>query len=219
MPCASIKFMNQYQYIAIEGNIGAGKTTLSHLLAQKLNARLVLETFENNPFLPKFYENPRQYAFPLELFFLAERYKQLSGHTLNTDLFNPVTIADYYLNKSLIFASNNLEGDEYDLFRRMYDIMYTRLPRPDLLIYLYKDVNKLQEQIQQRGRAYEQQIEDRYLLEINDRYMTFFRQQQDIRIIILNTNEVDFKKDESSTSRVLRLFSKDWPLGMSHIDL
>src|SRR5215467_2430689 len=141
----------KYHFIAIEGNIGAGKTTLAHLLSRKLNARLILEQFADNPFLPKFYENPKQYAFPLELFFMAERYKQLKALVHTKDLFQHLTISDYIFTKCLLFAKVNLPDDEFHLYQKLFDIIYQQLVQPDLLIYLHAPVQKLQKNIRKRN--------------------------------------------------------------------
>ncbi len=135
-----LQFMN-YHFIAVEGNIGAGKTTLAHLLARHFNSRLILEAFAENPFLPKFYENPKQYAFPLELFFMAERYKQLKELVHTKDLFQRVTISDYIFSKCLLFAKVNLPDEEFHLYQKLFDIIYQQLVQPDLLIYLHSRFN------------------------------------------------------------------------------
>src|SRR5687768_2883570 len=155
-----------HHFITIEGNIGAGKTTLAHMLARHYNARLILEEFADNPFLPKFYENPRQYAFPLELFFMAERYKQLKDLVQQNDLFQKLTISDYLFTKCLLFAKVNPSVDEFRLYQRLFDIIHQQLIQPDLLIYLHSPVQKLQENIKKRNRPYEQKIPDQYLLSI-----------------------------------------------------
>ena len=157
----------QYKYIAIEGNIGSGKTTLATMLSADFNVRLMLEEFAENPFLPKFYEAPDRHAFPLELFFMAERYHQLRN-LQEQDLFQPQIISDYFFIKSKLFAHNNLQNDEMQLFNRLFDIMYSSLPKPDLLVYLYADIGRLQQNIKKRGRHFEQNISDTYLQSIQD---------------------------------------------------
>src|SRR6478736_6265273 len=152
-----------YHFITIEGNIGAGKTTLAHLLSKHYNARLVLEEFADNPFLPKFYENPSQYAFPLELFFMAERYKQLKDLLQTKDMFQNITISDYLFTKCLLFAKVNLPEEEFLLYQKLFDIINPQLIQPDLLIYLHAPVNKLKENIKKRNRSYEQNIDPGYL--------------------------------------------------------
>src|SRR5678816_1188809 len=159
-----------YHFITIEGNIGAGKTTLAHLLSKHYNARLVLEEFADNPFLPKFYENPAQYAFPLELFFMAERYKQLKDLIQTRDLFHSITISDYLFTKCLLFAKVNLSEDEFRLYQRLFEIIHQQLIQPDLLIYLHAPVTKLQTNIKKRNRSYEQNIPDEYLFKIQETY-------------------------------------------------
>src|SRR3954470_8777857 len=156
----------QYHYITIEGNIGAGKTTLAHLLAKRLNARLILEEFADNPFLPKFYENPKQYAFPLELFFMAERFKQQKDMLHTTDLFQNITISDYLFTKCLLFAKVNLPEEEFRLYQKFYDIINPQIPKPDILIYLHVPVSQLQKNIRKRNRSYEQSIPDEYLFDL-----------------------------------------------------
>ena len=167
----------EYNYISIEGTIGAGKTTLAEMLSSHYGADLILEQFEDNPFLPKFYEEPERYAFPVELTFLAERYQQIKRRNVGPNLFNQLAIGDYFLSKSLIFAGTNLKEDEYRLFRELFDIMFQSIPKPDLLIYLYAPVEKLQENIKMRGRAYEQDIESAYLEQIQNQYLEFLRKQ------------------------------------------
>src|SRR5579883_2887812 len=153
-----------YRYIAIEGNIGAGKSSLANLLAKHFNARLILEEFADNTFLPKFYQDAERYAFPLELSFLADRYKQLKQISLSQDLFDQKIVSDYLFTKSKLFARINLNEAEYELFQKVFDIINPNLPNPDLLIYLNAPVSRLQQQIQKRGRAYEQNISKEYLL-------------------------------------------------------
>src|SRR5687767_6566069 len=152
-----------YSFITIEGNIGAGKTTLAHLLSKHYNARLILEEFADNPFLPKFYENPAQYAFPLELFFMAERYKQQKELLQQKDMFHSVTISDYLFTKCLLFAKVTLPTDEFRLYQRLFEIINQQVMKPDILIYLHSPVTRLQANIRKRNRSYEQNIPDEYL--------------------------------------------------------
>src|SRR5437867_7538942 len=165
-----------YHFITIEGNIGAGKTTLAHLLSRHYNARLILEAFADNPFLPKFYENPRQFAFPLELFFMAERYKQLKELISQKDLFQHPTISDYMFTKCLLFAKVNLPEDEFKLYQRLFEIVHQQLVLPDILIYLHTPINRLQENIRKRNRPYEQNIADEYLYNLQETYTQYIRQ-------------------------------------------
>jgi deoxyadenosine/deoxycytidine kinase len=181
-----------YDYIAIEGTIGAGKTSLAGMLSAEFNARLILEQFEDNDFLPKFYKDPSKYAFPLELSFLASRFQQLKNELSVNDLFKSFTISDYFINKSLIFARQTLQDDEYALYAKLFNIINLSLPKPDLLVYLYLSVDRLKSNIVKRGRPYEQEIEHSYLSKIQGGYFDYIRQQSDSRILIIDTNEIDF---------------------------
>jgi len=184
-------------YLVIEGNIGAGKTTLATMLSTDLNSKLILEGFSDNPFLPKFYSDPAKYSFPLELSFLAERYSQLKTDLANRDLFHELTITDYYFMKSLIFAQNTLAPDEYNLYRKFFDIIYERLPKPDLYVYLHLPEKSLIENIRKRGRDYEQSIEQGYLKTIREGYFNFFSQQTDFPVLIIDTSNCDFVKNNT----------------------
>jgi deoxyadenosine/deoxycytidine kinase len=207
----------KYNFIAIEGNIGAGKTTLSKMLAEHFNARLVLEQFSENPFLPEFYKHPEKVAFPLELSFLADRYGQLKQDLINLDLFNEITIADYFIYKSLIFASNNLKEDELLLYQRLFDIIATALPKPDLLIYLYLDTNQLQKNILKRGRSYELEIKAEYLEQIQNRYLAFLQGLPQQKIIVIDIQGIDFINDSIRFEQILSLLEKDYPKGITHV--
>ncbi len=189
--------MNPYKYISIEGNIGAGKTSLSKLLAEDLGAKLVLEEFTENTFLPKFYENPERYAFPVELSFLSERFSQLKRELNTADLFSPNIISDYFISKCQIFAKNNLSKDEYDLFMKMYEIVEATCPKPDLMVYLYLDVEDLHDNIRKRGRSYEQSITDEYLVNIQSQYLEYIRQHEDMRVLMIYTKGLDFVANTS----------------------
>jgi deoxyguanosine kinase len=201
--------MLKYHFITIEGNIGAGKTTLSHLLARHYNARLVLEQFADNPFLPKFYENPAQYAFPLELFFMAERYKQLKEFVHTGDLFQTITISDYLFTKCLLFARVNLPEQEYKLYQKLFEIMSAQLVQPELLIYLHAPVSKLQSNIRKRNRSYEQSIPDEYLLNIQETYMQYIR-QHNIRTIFIDVSNADFLGNKAHLQKVIDALENDY---------
>jgi deoxyadenosine/deoxycytidine kinase len=204
-----------YNYIAIEGNIGAGKTSLATKIANDHNGRLILEQFDDNPFLAKFYDNPERYAFPLELSFLAERYQQLRTELSNQELFHDFTISDYFLNKSVIFARKTLNEDEYQLFFRLFNIMNANLPRPELLVHLYVNTRRLQTNIQMRGRSYEQKIPDDYLEKIQSSYFDYLKQQSKLRILLLDINALDFVKHESHYHLVVDTINQQYPLGIS----
>ncbi|MCU0363645.1 MAG: deoxynucleoside kinase [Bacteroidales bacterium] len=211
---------SRYNYIVIEGNIGAGKTTLSTRIAEEFNARLILERFADNPFLPKFYNDPAKYSFPLELSFLAARYKQLKDELVPGDLFKAFTVADYYFMKSLVFAASTLDGDEYNLYRQIFYIIYGSLPRPDIYVYLHLSPERLMKNIEKRGRNYETSITREYLLKIQDSYFTFFRQNPDNRYLIIDINEVDFVENEDDYRKITDLiFKNDYPSGMNTVIL
>jgi deoxyguanosine kinase len=213
----NLKSENPYNYIVIEGNIGAGKTTLATNMATDFNARLVLEQFADNPFLPKFYEDPEKHAFPLELSFLAERYHQLKKELTNQDIFKPAIISDYYFVKSLIFAKSNLKEDEYALYSKLFHIINDSLPKPDLFVFLYHDINRLQENIKKRGRSYEQNISDEYLIKIQQAYFDFFKQLPDLRILVLDVNNLDFANNASDYELILKHLKKPYNAGITNI--
>ncbi|MAD50208.1 MAG: deoxynucleoside kinase [Flavobacteriales bacterium] len=207
-----------YQFITIEGNIGVGKTTFSKMLANELNYRIVLEEFADNPFLPKFYEQPERYAFSLELFFMAERYRQL-GDLRDQDLFSHGVVSDYFFVKSKLFAENNLSDDELLLFNRLSDIALKNLPKPDLIIYLHSDVSRLQQNIQKRGRSYEQNISDEYLFDIQNKYFDFFKKHSDFPILVVDVSEVDFVNQSHVFQQLLNLTSDTYSKGFHRISL
>lgn len=187
-----IPLTEKYNYIAIEGNIGAGKTSLSKMMSDEFNAKVVLERFADNPFLPKFYEDEERYAFPLEMSFLADRYQQLSDDLAQFDLFKNLIVSDYYIFKSLIFAQVTLQKEEYTLYRKMFDIMYKEITKPDLYVYLYQNIDRLLKNIKKRGREYEQNISPDYLSKIHNGYSNFIKTQQDLNILIIDVSELDF---------------------------
>lgn len=209
----------RYNYIAIEGNIGAGKTTLATKIAEMYNGKLILERFEDNPFLAKFYENQEKYAFPLELSFLAERYQQLKRELANQELFTNFTISDYFLNKSLIFARKTLNDDEYQLFITLFNIMNASLPRPDLLVHLFVSTYRLQTNIKMRGREYEQRIPDEYLEKIQESYLDYLKQQPHLRILLLDVNALDFVALPADFEKIVDTMNLEYPKGLTRIKL
>ncbi len=208
----------KYNFIAIEGNIGAGKTTLAHLLSKHFNARLILEQFADNPFLPKFYESPQQYAFPLELFFMAERFKQLKELIQQKDLFQNLTIADYLFTKCLLFAKINLPEDEFRLYQRLFEIIYQQVVQPDIVIYLHAPVQKLQENIRRRNRSYEQKIPDDYLFSIQETYTNYIK-QHNIKALFIDASNSDFLGNEQHLHTVINALDKDYTQGYHFISL
>jgi len=207
-----------YNFITIEGNIGAGKTTLAHLLSKHYNARLVLEQFADNPFLPKFYENPKQYAFPLELFFMAERFKQLKELVQQKDLFQNLTVSDYLFTKCLLFAKINLPEDEFRLYQRLFDIMHQQVVQPDLVIYLHSPVHTLQKNIKKRNRSYEQNIPDDYLFSIQETYTNYIK-HHNLKTIFIDATDADFLGNEKHLKAVFDALEKEYPQGQHYISL
>ena len=190
-------------YIAIEGNIGAGKTTLASKIAADFNAKIILERFADNPFLPKFYKDQNRYAFPLEMSFLADRYQQLSDDLSQFDLFKDFVVADYHIFKSLIFAKVTLQEDEFRLYKTLFDIIYKEMPKPDLYVYLYQNTERLLKNIKKRGRSYEQEIPAEYLDKINKGYLDYIKSQTDLNCLIIDVSEFDFVKKQEDYLKVL----------------
>ncbi len=211
--------MEAYPYIVVEGNIGSGKTSLVTKLSAHINARPFYEAFSENPFLPKFYADPEKYAFPLELSFLAERYNQLKKELNTQDLFHETIISDYYLSKSLIFAEINLPEDEFSLYKNLFSIIHQKLPKPNLYIYLYSDIDRLQENIKNRGRAYEMKIEDSYLDKIQKSYIAFMNQEDGFPILLINTTKLDFVSSDEDFNLIIRCLNKKHHKGMHRINL
>ena len=201
-PLSKIKLEN-FNYIAVEGNIGAGKTTLVSKIAEDFNAKTVLERFADNPFLPKFYKDQNRYAFPLEMSFLADRYQQISDDLAQFDLFKDFIVADYHIFKSLIFAKVTLAEDEYRLYKTLFDIIYKEMPKPDLYIYLYQNTDRLLQNIKRRGRSYEQEIPASYLEKINNGYLDYIKTQKDLNVLIIDVSERDFVKNQEDYIFVL----------------
>lgn len=190
-------------YIVIEGNIGVGKTTLASKIAEDFNAKLVLERFADNPFLPKFYEDESRYAFPLEMSFLADRYQQLSEDLAQFDLFKDFIVADYHIFKSLIFAKVTLQEDEFRLYKMMFDIIHKETSKPDLYVYLYQNTEQLLINIKNRGRSYEQQIQDAYLEKINQGYLDYIKTKTDLNVLVIDVSGKDFVENQADYIAVL----------------
>ena len=208
----------KYNFITIEGNIGAGKTTLAHLLSKHFNARLILEQFADNPFLPKFYENKEQYAFPLELFFMAERYKQLKELLQTKDMFQTVTISDYLFTKCLLFAKVNLPEQEFSLYQKLFDIINPQLIKPDLLIYLHAPISRLKENIKKRNRSYEQSIDPDYLFALQETYTQYIKQHS-VKTLFIDASSADFLGNEAHLNMVINALDKDYEDGQNFLIL
>lgn len=207
-----------YKFIAIEGNIGVGKTTLANMLAQSLGARLVLEEFAENPFLAKFYENPAQYAFSVELFFMAERFKQLKDLLVQQDLFHSTTVSDYLFTKCLLFAKVNLPEEEFQLYQRLFEMMQPQILQPDLLIYLHAPVSKLQENIRKRNRLYELNIQNDYLFNIQQTYTQYIKHQP-IKTLYVDASNADFIDNPQHLKVILNAIENEYADGQHYVTL
>jgi deoxyadenosine/deoxycytidine kinase len=213
-----MELTSAYSFIAIEGNIGAGKTSLAQKLSADFNAKLILEEFEDNSFLPKFYEDARRYAFPLEMSFLAARFNQLKKQLLEQDLFKQYTISDYIFPKCMLFSKVNLDDDEYDLYVKLFDIINQQLPQPDLLVYLHNPIEKLQWNITNRGRTYEQHIEDSYLQQLSDAYLQYLHSNEHLRILLINCSSLDFVNNVDHYQNLKALVCKEYKPGIHHVN-
>ena len=197
----------KYNFIAIEGNIGSGKTSLASKIASDFNSELILESFSDNPFLPKFYKDPEKYSFSLELFFMSERYHQLKDK-ISSDLFFNNKISDYFFMKSRIFAKTNLQRDELLLFEKLFDIMLASLPAPDLLVYLHSDIKRLQSNIRKRGREYENSISIDYLSRLNERYEAWIHNYKKGALLIIDIDDLDFVENKDDLNKIIELIDK-----------
>jgi deoxyguanosine kinase len=208
------------KFLVIEGNIGAGKTTLAKMLSDDLHAKLILEQFAENPFLPKFYKDRERYSFPLELSFLADRYNPIKKEVLNRDLFYPLVIADYYFAKTDVFAQNTLKQDEYHLFKRIFDMVTDSLPKPDLYVYLHANTHNLLDNIKKRGRDYEQEISASYLDNIKEGYFNYLKGINSFPILIMDINGIDFVKNPRHYRLIKdKLLKSDYKLGITRLIL
>ncbi|TVR89696.1 MAG: deoxynucleoside kinase [Saprospirales bacterium] len=205
-----------YNFMAIEGNIGSGKTTLCKRLSQEENAELILEGFTDNPFLKNFYDNPERYGLQVELFFLSERYKQLSTFPIGKDLFDNLYVSDYMFMKSLLFAMKNLSGHEMSLFRRIYDMVETNLPAPDIVFYLYRSIDQLLHLIKKRNRPYEQNIRADYLEGIQSAYLSYFEALKDIPVVVIDCQDLDFENKEEDWAYIKQLTFSSYNTGVNY---
>lgn len=208
-----------YTYISIEGNIGAGKTTLSKMLAEQFNCRLILEQFTDNPFLPYFYEDPERYAFPLELFFMTERYKQMQTLLPQQELFRDLTISDYFFTKTLLFARNNLQDEEFRMFQRLFQTLSASFPKPEMIVYLHRSVDKLMENIKRRGRDYENSITTAYLKKIQNVYFEYFRMETSIPVVIIDVDQIDFVEDQKYYQEIVNCINTKYLPGVHQLIL
>lgn len=208
-----------HRFIAIEGNIGAGKTTLSRMIAEDFGCRLILEQFSDNPFLPYFYENPERHAFTVELFFMTERHKQLQAELAQPDLFQQAVVADYFFIKTLLFAKNNLKDEEHRLFQRLFHILNAGFPKPDLLVYLHRPVEGLLHNIKKRGRDFEQDISSEYLGQIQQAYFEYFKNENNLPILVLELGQTDFIHDPQHYQDLVALINQKYAPGVHRLNL
>lgn len=207
----------KHRFIAIEGNIGAGKTTLTKKLAADHQARIILEEFTDNPFLPKFYQNPERYAFPVELFFMTERFKQLQAELMQAQLFSDTVIADYFFIKTLLFAKKNLPEEEYRLFKQLFQVLNQHSRKPDLILYIHRPVSQLLKNIEKRGRSMESQMDPDYLANIQEAYFDFFKAGEEWSIMVLDAGQMDFESSEEDYNFVIELLNRDIQPGVQYI--
>jgi len=209
----------KYKFITVEGNIGAGKTSLAKMLGEHYNSKLILETFAENPFLPKFFEDAKRYAFSAELFFLADRYQQLHEQLKAFNLFNEHTISDYVFVKSLLYSKVNLTDDEFKLFQRIFQIMYPSLPEPDLLVYIHSSVDRIIKNIRKRGRNFEQSVSENYLLKIQNAYFNYFKQKPNLKILVINADNIDFVNNVGHFNKIVELLENEYQKGVNYLDI
>ena len=205
----------RYPFIAIEGNIGSGKTTFCHIMAERFKCNIILEQFTDNPFLPFFYQQPERYAFPVELFFMTERHKQLQEHFAMPNLFEQHSVADYFFVKTLLFAKNNLNDEEFRLFQRLFGVLNNTFPKPDLLVYLHRPVETLLRQIRQRGRNMEQNIAPEYLDEIQNAYLDFFKTENQLPIVVIELGDTDFQREPAAMNHLVALLDQPFETGLN----
>jgi deoxyadenosine/deoxycytidine kinase len=205
------------RYIAIEGVIGAGKTTLVQLLAKKIDAMAFYEEFEDSPYIAKFYENPEKFSFPLELSFLASRFLQQKKIYESTSLFHQLILSDYVFFKSLVFATITLEADEEELYKKLFYIMFDNSPIPDLLLYIYQPIDTLMAHIKKRGRVYEQNISPEYLEKLQENYLKFFKQLEHFKIVILDGSKYDFVAEPKQLNVITEIITTPFGKGIHHL--
>jgi len=206
-PLANVD-LQQFRFIAIEGNIGVGKTTLTTKIAQDFKAKTVLERFAENPFLPKFYQDQSRYAFSLELSFLVDRHQQLSSDMAQFDWSKDCVIGDYHFFKSLIFAKVTLPEDEFQLYSKVFEMIDTAMPQPGLFLYLYQNTERLLQQIKERGRSYEQDISAAYLDKINEGYLFYIQSQTNLNVLVIDVSDLDFVKNQGDYISILEAIQR-----------
>jgi deoxyadenosine/deoxycytidine kinase len=208
-----------YRYVCVEGNIGTGKTTLCNRLAKRFHGKVILEQFTDNPFLPYFYNDPERYAFPVEIFFMTERHKQLQKHILTRDLFAQHIFADYFFTKTLLFARNNLNDEEFRIFQQLFQLLEKPFPNPDILVYLHRSTSRLLNLIEIRGRHMETPISESYLQKIQDAYFDYFRSETGFPILIIDVEDMDFVKNQDHLEELITLMSQRYNPGVHRVSI
>lgn len=208
-----------YNYIVVEGNIGSGKTTFCEKIAAESSCNLILEEFDDNPFLPMFYKNPEQFAFTVELFFMTERYKQLEKYLVNRNIFDSFTLADYAFVKTLLFARHNLAESEYKMFTQMFRVLDQAFPKPDIIFYFHRSVDYLLRSIAKRGREYEKDIKKEYLERVQNSYFDYFKNEFEVPIVIIDLKDIDFKDNDVNYQYVKDIMSKSYRPGVHSVAL
>lgn len=208
-----------YRYISIEGNIGSGKSSFCELVAQNYNCKLILEEFEENPFLPYFYKEPDKYAFAVELFFMTERHKQIEKSLITQDLFHDFFMADYTFIKNLLFARKNLSDREMRIYQKIFQVLNNDVPKPDIIVYFHRDVDILLNHISKRGRKYESYITKEYLLKIQNSYFEYFRNILSFPVLIIDLNTIDFIKNKAQFEEVQNLIKRKYLPGVHRYSL
>jgi len=208
-----------YNLITVSGNIGAGKTFLATKLAQQYGGNLILEQFVDNPFLPKFYDNPVQYGFHTEVFFLLDRHKQLCDFFQSNALQNRLNITDYLFNKTLLFASMNLEMQEYQLFERLFNALYPQWPQPELVVYINSSVSRLMQNIRHRGRGFERSIPPAYLKRVEQIYFNYFKQNPHLKVVQINADHLDFVNNSDHYYQILECINQDYKAGITEVTI
>ena len=211
--------MKRYNYVCIEGNIGAGKTTLTELLAKDWEAYPIFEQFTDNPFLPLFYTHPERYAFQVELFFMTERHKQLENIKPDQDIFQQLYLGDYFFQKTRIFAGHTLKSDEYELFMRLFNTLNNTAPVPDLLVYLHRPVDVIFDQIKSRNRGMESDITKDYLVRVQRAYLDYFRVITHMPILVIELGEMDFLKNREDYELVKEMIDRNYQPGLNSVSL
>jgi len=209
----------QYNFIAVDGNTGAGKTTLTKKFQEKFGGRIILEEHVDNPFLPLAFKNPEQYGFPNELYFLVKRYHQIMETLTDYDLFGSLHFSDYIFQKTLLYAEVNLAKREFELFKEVFDIFFDELPKPELLLYVHSNVDRLVKNIQKRGRDYEQEVRKQYLQEVEDLYFRYFKENSDLRVLVINSSDIDFVENAEHLEWIYYLVQKTYKPGITTVTI